>query len=100
MTARNAKSKAKMKAKKLAEVQKAAEAVGAVPAAALVPPVPAEPAVQVIEHRQSVTIQATHYMHELLKEQNDLLKGISAKLAFIVDELCGVKKPEGGANNG
>ena len=47
--------------------------------------------VQVVEHRQSVTIQATHYMMEEMKKTNELLTTISAKLAFIVDELTGVK---------
>lgn len=46
---------------------------------------------QVIEHRQSVTIQATHYMMTEMQKTNELLTAISAKLAFIVDELCGTK---------
>lgn len=53
-----------------------------------------QPQVQIVEHRQSVTIQATHYMMEEMKKTNELLKCISAKLAFIVDELTGV--PKGG----
>lgn len=49
---------------------------------------------QVIEHRQSVTLVANHYMAEQLQKQTELLTLISNKLAFIVDELCGtgVKK--------
>lgn len=47
----------------------------------------AEPQVQVVEHRQTVTIQATHYMMEEMKKTNELLTLISNKLAFIVDEL-------------
>ena len=43
--------------------------------------------VQVVEHRQSVQIQATHYMQEQMREMNEYLKLISAKLAFIVEEL-------------
>ena len=39
------------------------------------------------EVRQTVTIQATHYMMQELQKTNELLTGISAKLAFIVDEL-------------
>lgn len=39
------------------------------------------------EVRQTVTIQATHYMMQELQKMNELLTGISAKLAFIVDEL-------------
>lgn len=46
-----------------------------------------EPTPQVVEHRQTVTIQATHYMMEELRRNNELLVQISAKLAFIVDEL-------------
>lgn len=39
------------------------------------------------EVKQTVTIQATHYMMQELQKMNELLTGISAKLAFIVDEL-------------
>lgn len=45
------------------------------------------PAETVKEVRQTVTIQATHYMMEELRKTNELLTAISAKLAFIVDEL-------------
>ena len=48
---------------------------------------PAEAPVKVIEHRQTVMVQATHYMMEELKQQNELLKLISNKLSFIVDQL-------------
>ena len=51
---------------------------------------PVEP--QIIEHRQTVTVQATHYMMTEMQKTNELLTAISAKLAFIVDELCGVSK--------
>ena len=47
----------------------------------------AQPPVQVVEHRQSVTIQATHYMMEELKKTNELLTAISAKLAYVVEQL-------------
>lgn len=47
--------------------------------------------VQIVEHRQNVTIQATHYMMTEMQKTNELLTAISAKLAFIVDELCGVQ---------
>lgn len=50
-----------------------------------------EPAAQVIEHRQTVTVQATWQMTQEMQKTNELLKQISNKLAFIVDELCGVK---------
>lgn len=53
-----------------------------------------EPAPQVVEHRQTVTIQATHYMMEELKKTNELLTVISRKLAYIVDDLYGSKKTE------
>lgn len=42
------------------------------------------------EIRQTVTIQATHYMEEQLRKTNELLTGISAKLAAIIDDLYGV----------
>lgn len=42
---------------------------------------------QIVEHRQTVTIQATHYMMEEMRKTNELLALISNKLAFIVDEL-------------
>lgn len=49
---------------------------------------PAQPVPQVIEHRQTVTVQATHYMMEEMKKQTELLKLISNKLAFIVEQLA------------
>ena len=52
---------------------------------------PPEPVTQIVEHRQTVTVQATHYMMEEMKKTNEMLTLISNKLAFIVDELCGVK---------
>lgn len=49
---------------------------------------PAElPAPQVVEHRQTITVQASHFMLEEQKRTNELLTLISNKLAFIVDEL-------------
>ena len=51
-----------------------------------------KPAEVVKEVRQTVTIQATHYMEEQQRRTNELLTQISAKLAFIVDELCGTAK--------
>ena len=53
-----------------------------------------EPVQQVIEHRQTVTVQATHYMMEEMKKTNELLTVISRKLAYIVDDLYGSKKTE------
>ena len=43
--------------------------------------------VQVVEHRQTVTIQATHYMMEELKRQTDLLTLIGNKLTAIMEDL-------------
>ncbi len=53
-----------------------------------------EPPVQVVEHRQNVTIQATHYMMTEMQKTNELLTLISNKLAFIIDELTGPVKKE------
>ena len=50
--------------------------------------------VQIVEHRQSVTIVATQYMAEEMKKQTELLKLISNKLAFIVDELTSTGNKE------
>ena len=76
---------------KAAEARKAAEAVGAVPAAQIVPKQTETPAEIIKEIRQTVTVQATHYMESELKKCVELLTGISAKLAFIIDDICGVK---------
>ena len=57
---------------------------------------PEEKPHDVKEIRQTVTIQATHYMTEEMRKTNELLTLISRKLAFIVDELCGTgAKKEG-----
>ena len=50
--------------------------------------------VQVVEHRQSVQIQATEYMMRELKQTNEYLRIISNKMAAIIDDLygTGVKK--------
>ena len=44
-----------------------------------------EQPVQVIEHRQSVTVQASHYMETELRQHTEILKGISAKLAHMME---------------
>lgn len=65
------------------------------PAPAPVPaPVPAPQPEIVKEVRQSVTVQTTHFTMQKLDKIIELLTGISAKLAFVVDELTGapVKK--------
>ena len=51
---------------------------------------PAEPATEapVKEVKTSVTIQDTHYMMQEMQETNRLLKEISNKLAFIVEQLA------------
>lgn len=50
---------------------------------------PAE--VPAAEVNRLVTVQLSHYVMQELQKQNELLTGISNKLAFIIDELCGVK---------
>ena len=55
------------------------------------PETPQTPPPQIVEHRQTVTVQATWQMTQEMKQTNELLKQISNKLAYIVDELCGVK---------
>ena len=54
-----------------------------------------EPPVQIVEHRQTVTVQATWQMTQEMQKTNELLKQISNKLSYFVDELCGTK---GGKN--
>ena len=46
---------------------------------------------QIVEHRQTITVQAFHFMLEEQKKTNELLTLISNKLAFIVAELTGTK---------
>ena len=43
------------------------------------------------DHRQTVQIIAPHYMTEELREIKEVLKVISNKLAFIVEDLYGEK---------
>ena len=57
-------------------------------------PAPETAPTQIVEHRQSIIVQANHYMMEELKRQTELLKLISNKLAFVVDELTGIEKKE------
>ena len=42
---------------------------------------------EIVEHRQTIVVQASHYMLEEQKKTNELLTLISNKLSFIVDEL-------------
>ena len=51
-----------------------------------------EPEPQVIEHRQSVTIQATHFMMQKLDEVIRQLTTMNAKVACIIDDLYGTKE--------
>lgn len=67
--------------------QKVAAEVGTMPAAKLAQQTPAAPQVM---NPTVIRLEATHYMMEEMKRTNELLTCISAKLAFIVDELCGV----------
>ena len=83
------KQVAAMKAKQ-AKAQKVAEQVGATPAANLI--AQEQPTVQKVVHEQRVTIQATHYMMQELQKTNELLAGISRKLATIVEDLYGTKE--------
>jgi len=51
-----------------------------------------EPVVQQCDSRQTIVVQASHYMLEEQKKTNELLTSISNKLAFIVEELTGNEK--------
>ena len=87
--AAEAKAAAEKEAKK-AEAEKVAEKVGAVPASRIITiPDPTQ------QKPVSMTIQATHYMETKLDKCIELLTGISAKLACIIDDLYGTK----GADN-
>ena len=48
---------------------------------------PQPPQPQIVEHRQTVTVQANHYMMQEMQKTNELLELISRKLTFIVDQL-------------
>ena len=86
MAAEQRAYKAKKKLAAVAAAAEVAKKIGAVPASDL--PAAQEPT-QIVEHRQSVTVQATHYMEQQLKQMNETLKLISNKLAFVVMELTG-----------
>ena len=81
-----AQEKAKQeKQKKVAEI---AKEVGAVTASEIVKDEPKP----VQESRQTIVVQASHYMLEEQKKTNELLTCISNKLAAIVSDLYGVKE--------
>ena len=77
-----------IEAKKKA-AEKAASDVGAVPAVKLVEQ---EKPVQVVEHRQSVQITATHYMETKIDILIEQMKLVNAKLGAIIDDLYGTGK--------
>lgn len=54
-------------------------------------PVVQEPPTQIVEHRQSVTVQTTHYVSQKMDRIEELLKTISAKLTCIIDDLYGTQ---------
>ena len=85
----NAARAARRDAEKKQAAQEAAEKVGAVKAADLIEKQPETPVVQpqIIEHRQSVTLMANHYLMEEVKKQTELLTVISNKLLYIVEQL-------------
>lgn len=49
-----------------------------------------EEAVKVVEHRQSVTMQMTHYAESELKKQTEVMELISRKLTEQIDLLSGL----------
>jgi len=71
---------ARNRTKKAPETDKTATETAPAPAAE-------EKPVQVVEHRQTVQIQATHFMMQEQRKTNELLELISRKLAFIVEQL-------------
>lgn len=46
----------------------------------------AEPPKQVVEHRQSITLQATHFMEQSQRKGNETLELISRKLTAIMEQ--------------
>lgn len=96
MAAIKAKEEAEKAAKEKEEKEKqeklVAEKVGAVPATQMMKQ---EPPTQIVEHRQTIQITATHYMMEEMKKTNELLKIINNKLGAIIDDLYGT----GGVKN-
>lgn len=86
------KAKKAIEAKKAA-AEKAASEVGAVPAAQLVQQEkPVQAPVQVVEHRQSVQVQATHFMETKIDVLIEQMKLVNAKLGAIIDDLYGTGK--------
>lgn len=72
--------------------QKRAAAINAKKASAEKDDVPEQ---KVVEYKQSVTIQATHYMETKLDQVIEQMKLINAKLGAIIDDLYGTGKKAG-----
>ena len=54
-----------------------------------------QPATQVVEHRQSVTVQAPHFMETKLDVLIEQMKLVNAKLGAIIDDLYGTGRKGG-----
>lgn len=54
-----------------------------------------QPAAQVVEHRQSVTVQTTHFVEGKIDVLIEQMKLINAKLGAIIDDLYGTGKKGG-----
>ena len=78
---------AKSNAARSIKMKKAKEAANTEEAPAPQVEAKVEPPVQVVEHRQTVTIQATHYMMEEMKKQNETLALVSNKLAYMMEGM-------------
>ena len=80
----------KMAAKKAEEDKKAEEAKKAEEKK-----LPPQSSPIVLPQHKPINGEDSYQLVRLMKEQNELLKIISNKMAFIVDELCGPVKKEG-----
>lgn len=81
---------AKKQAEEKAKTAQAAQVAQAAPTPAEEPKPQTQEVVK--EIRQTVTVQATHYMMQELQKTNELLKSISVKLGYIVEDLYGKKE--------
>ena len=52
-----------------------------------VEPIPEKPVVQTVEHKQSITIQATHFMEQNQRKQIEALELISRKLTALLEAM-------------
>ena len=80
----------KMAAKKAEEAKKEEEAKKAEEKK-----LPPQSSPIVLPQHKPINGEDSYQLVRLMKEQNELLKIISNKMAFIVDELCGPVKKEG-----